>query len=108
MRSYSSWFRLCSRTTSGVTGRSPGNDSAEVTGPERGGAARPGSATPRPPPVAADGFERVVNDPPEEPGTILVLLDRIELARVQPEAAAVGAAFDLDPVVLAAHEVVSV
>ena len=30
MRPYSTSLRLCSRTTSGVTGRSPGNDAASV------------------------------------------------------------------------------
>src|SRR6185437_16547728 len=94
MRAYSRSLRLCSRTTSGVIARSPGNDSAVATG-ERGAVATCGSATLGLSPVPAKGHQHIIDDPAEQTGVVLVRADGFELAGIQPDAAALFAVLDL-------------
>src|SRR5512138_1879993 len=118
MRAYSRSLRLCSRTTSGVTGRSPGNDEASVVPGAaaklvtRASAERVGRVV-----LRLDGFpalagelqrlERIVQDPGQQRGPVLVR-HRFDLAGVEPHAATVGTGLDLDPMIHAARQVVTV
>src|SRR6476660_4327816 len=108
MRAYSRSLRLCSRTTSGVMARSPGNGSAPVATAERGAVATPGSATLGLSPVPAEGHQHVIDDPAEQTGVVLMRANRLELAGIQPDAPALPTVLDLHAMEFLAPEIVAV
>src|SRR5678815_1893655 len=99
MRSYSSSFRLCSRTTSGVIARSPAIGNAWVSGAVVSGT--------RIPPALQCG-QYVAKNPTEESGAIRGSHDSGQLVGVEPDAAAMTTGLDGYPVIVPAGQVVAV
>src|SRR5690606_16430962 len=100
MRPYSSSLRLCSRTTSSVTGRSFPYGCAAAAASEVSGT--------RLVPLLPERGHDVTHDPAQNPGLVRAAGQGIELAGVEPDAPAVFAAVDGHVVVDRGEEVVPV